>query len=340
MSLLAIILELYCIFRIVNIVAPSPLPLQRRAEFLIRDFRVVRAISLLIYDCIIIVPNSIQSTYLADSLPFSFAALVVLAVFNRSTQSPSTWESANLILSEHSLDADAPINISSVEHVKLSRNADNADPGPVVREKVKEIKPVLPSSSCTRGMRSSQYPVQPIIPKAELAQQFNDNEQTSTRPYAHAHALVPRPPVIAEQKRPVSTPIKYPAAAITRTNAKTQRCASIAHSTAQTFSSSVYGSDIIRPEPGRVLRDKMKLPPVDPPPVPIKLTAGVLDATVESPTRTLGFKKDSWLSDLTTEVHHALARALRNETSITSFGENWPLPPTTMPVPGRRKKLV
>lgn len=80
LSLIAIGAEVYCIIRLLNIIAPPSFPLQRKINALTQDMRIVRGISLLVFDLIVLVPNAIHTNYLGESLPFSIASLIVLGM--------------------------------------------------------------------------------------------------------------------------------------------------------------------------------------------------------------------------------------------------------------------
>ena len=72
-------LEIYSIVRLLSIMAPPSFPLRRRIDAL-KDFRIVRGISLLVFDLVIFVPSVVQTSLLGDTLPFSIAALIVIGM--------------------------------------------------------------------------------------------------------------------------------------------------------------------------------------------------------------------------------------------------------------------
>ncbi|RDB22494.1 hypothetical protein Hypma_010137 [Hypsizygus marmoreus] len=103
-SLLYIFLEIYSLLRLASLIKPGP---DRQSHRLSRmkDFRIGRAISLLLLELLTIVPSVKHFTILADFIPLSIGALIVLAAFNlerdahddsrsRSDSSASQWSVA------------------------------------------------------------------------------------------------------------------------------------------------------------------------------------------------------------------------------------------------------
>ena len=82
LSLLAVVLETYAIARLLFIIAPPSFPMGRIFDGLFRDYRVVRAIALLVYDLISLAPNCFDISFTGESVPFSVSAIIVLG--NRS----------------------------------------------------------------------------------------------------------------------------------------------------------------------------------------------------------------------------------------------------------------
>lgn len=78
LSLIATSMDIYSIVRLLSIIAPPSFPLRRRLDAL-RDMRIVRGSSLLVFDLIVLVPTGIPTNLLGDSLPFSVAAMIVLS---------------------------------------------------------------------------------------------------------------------------------------------------------------------------------------------------------------------------------------------------------------------
>ncbi|KAI5124825.1 hypothetical protein M0805_005455 [Coniferiporia weirii] len=369
LSLLTIITELYAILRLLSTVEATPSSMQRKLQVSIRDIRFVRALSLILFEVIIIAPNSIQSTYLADSVPFSVAALIVLAAFNnyRSSDIPLQYsapernttatlppEYINRIPSKQATKVTANSNANSLAHSNHNLQSSGSPMSGFrmhrlwpfdrpkneldVRKEAKggRLTPPLsperraPSKSDpqlhpktktdqqvqARGSSNhSRFPSGQIIPKAELARQFNVNEQAI--PYSREQVLA---------SRPTAPPVFVPSPK------RSKSPTSITYSLAQTTSSTVYGSDIIRPEPGRVVRDKMKLPAVvDRGSAPIESAAYPNDSLLTlrevRPKSTGG---DTWVSDRVIDMY-ALRSSPPAETSTIIFDSDWPIPPSTTP---------
>lgn len=83
MSLITIILEVYLIVRFILLSAPRHL-----AFAALEDVHLVQAGSLLLLDILTIVPNSTKTNTLAQYIPFSIGAILVLAAFNARKHTP------------------------------------------------------------------------------------------------------------------------------------------------------------------------------------------------------------------------------------------------------------
>lgn len=83
MSLITIILEVYLIVRFILLSAPRHL-----AFTALEDVHLVQAGSLLLLDILTIVPDSTKTNTLAQYIPFSIGAILVLAAFNARKHTP------------------------------------------------------------------------------------------------------------------------------------------------------------------------------------------------------------------------------------------------------------
>ncbi|KAH8118564.1 hypothetical protein DFH11DRAFT_685789 [Phellopilus nigrolimitatus] len=300
LSLLAISLELSCIFRLFYIVSPPSASLQRRLGILVRDIRFVKAISLLVYDVVIIGPSAIETIYLGDSLPFSIVALIVLAAFNRPSPAPSAeWDVENPTCpSEHTLQT--PTRSPDCHVIRIHEHPFSA--AALHNNAIQPdiwCSPQYPGFTATSGSQGHQLQdafvanVQAIAPEQDGPEIHSglktkpsvanirtrslskSKSRSSTQTHAtrassrwrlsfmhadsHEHILSPRPAIHAANthKRTASAPpIPLPSTAAVLSSRLSRN--SVAGSTAQTIQS-VYGSDILRPEPGRIMRDKMKM---------------------------------------------------------------------------------
>ncbi|KAL5487752.1 hypothetical protein ACEPAI_5860 [Sanghuangporus weigelae] len=405
LSFVAIGLETYYIFSFLNIIAPPSFPTKRRLNTLFGDIRIVRALSLLVFDVISIVPNAINTNSLGDALPLSIAALIVLAVFNnyhpslplfhevlpkasgndgqegqdrehsmqyralvvprhpysraalsRSSsqfKSSSTEEQNQFTTTSRSDRALLGTGLRSETYNMLSKGSNViVEAKTLPQEKQRHVyyaryrsssrsKPRAGSRRTQRSNRSQKSAlIRPIVPKAELARQFNDSERIPDP--SSIRVLAPRPPgktSIGSKSSPIQEP--PPATIRSRSNGSETRRHSAATTAAQTFTSvSIrYGSDILRPEPGRSVRDKMRLSPDTrvpsttsertrashhsqdlPPPVPIARLSR-------------SSSHDSWLSD---DIFNAYMDASRFPPhpplpSLPTFNGGWPLPPISVP---------
>ena len=77
LSLVSICLEVYCLFRFIQLLVPSFLKLKHKLDA-VKDLRIAKSVSLLILDFLIIVPSSIPTNILTDFIPYSLGAIIVL----------------------------------------------------------------------------------------------------------------------------------------------------------------------------------------------------------------------------------------------------------------------
>ncbi|KAL5530126.1 hypothetical protein ACEPAF_6383 [Sanghuangporus sanghuang] len=182
--------------------------------------------------------------------------------------------------------------------------------------------------------------IRPIVPKAELARQFNDNERIPDP--SSIRGLAPRPPgktSIGSKSSPIQEP--PPATVRSRSNGSETRRHSAATTAARTFTSvSIrYGSDILRPEPGRSVRDKMRVSPDTRAPSTTSERTRVshhsqdLRPPVPVARLSRSSSHDSWLSD---DIINAYMGASRIPPypplpSLPTFNGGWPLPPISVP---------
>ena len=192
----------------------------------------------------------------------------------------------------------------------------------------------------TRASNRSQKSalIRPIVPKAELARQFDDSERGSEA--SPIRVLVPRPPAkTGSSSKPL--PIKEPPPAALRPNGSETRRHSAATTTAQTFTSvSIrYGSDILRPEPGRSVHDKMRVLSNTRAPSTTSEQTQVSSRSQESvpPVPDLRLSRsssrDSWVSDDFIKAYTVAGRIppLQPIPPLPTFSGVWPLPPTSIP---------
>ncbi|KAH7887704.1 hypothetical protein F5I97DRAFT_1862201 [Phlebopus sp. FC_14] len=81
-SLVYVSLELYVLFRLLSLVAPTFLSLRHRVDA-IRDTRVLRVLSLICMELLVIVPSAVFIGLVGEFVPFTFGALLVIAAFNK-----------------------------------------------------------------------------------------------------------------------------------------------------------------------------------------------------------------------------------------------------------------
>ncbi|TDL29736.1 hypothetical protein BD410DRAFT_780218 [Rickenella mellea] len=86
-SVLSIVLDLYCLIRILVLIIPPFLRLRHKIDAL-KDIRIARAASLLVLDLLTIAPDSVQINILADFIPQSIGALLVIAAYNHRIAAP------------------------------------------------------------------------------------------------------------------------------------------------------------------------------------------------------------------------------------------------------------
>ncbi|KAG1783290.1 hypothetical protein EV702DRAFT_250844 [Suillus placidus] len=91
MSVMFVILELYMIGRILSFIAPPFLEFKHRIGA-VTDTRVLRAISLLLFDILNLVPGVKVIGIIGEFVPFSIGALIVLAMFQKHRRRPVLGE--------------------------------------------------------------------------------------------------------------------------------------------------------------------------------------------------------------------------------------------------------
>ncbi|KAG1752747.1 uncharacterized protein EDB91DRAFT_1293996, partial [Suillus paluster] len=91
MSLMLVTLELYIIGRLLSFIAPPFLEFKHRIGA-ITDTRVLRALSLLLFDLLTLVPGVKSIDIIGEFVPFSIGALIVLATFHKRRRSPILGE--------------------------------------------------------------------------------------------------------------------------------------------------------------------------------------------------------------------------------------------------------
>lgn len=164
--------------------------------------------------------------------------------------------------------------------------------------------------------------VRSIIPKRELARAFNDNLNEQMHADSHKHILAPRPaihPTSTHKRTASAPPIPFPSTAAVLSSRLSRN--SVAGSTAQTIQS-LYGSDILRPEPGRIMRDKMKMAEN----VLQKQSSNASSlsgASNMSHAHSRSTRWNSWTSGQTVDMHTYAIPAM--------FGRGWSLPPSAVP---------
>lgn len=184
--------------------------------------------------------------------------------------------------------------------------------------------------------RSQRLPlVRPIIPKAELARQFNYNEQSPAES-TDSQILAPRPHPPYSHNRSMSAPITdLPRAVIRAESPRRHSPASMALTVGST--SIHYGSDILRPEPGRTIRDKMRASVATKVQTPLTAYTQMSDYSVPSvpdlsgrTTPNYGHSdRDSWGSNTNATINaYTLSRYAHDEPSTPTFIGGWPMPPT------------
>ncbi|KAL5527683.1 hypothetical protein ACEPAG_6484 [Sanghuangporus baumii] len=406
LSFIAIGLETYYIFSFLNIIAPPSFPTKRRLNTLFGDIRIVRALSLLVFDIISIVPNAINTNALGDALPLSIAALIVLTVFNNYHPSLPLFHEVlprasgkdgqdgqdrdqylqyrALVVPRHPYSraalsrSSSQFKSSSTEERNQFTTTSRSDrallePGllsetysmlskgsnvtvektlpPIPQEKQRHVHYARyrsSSRSSRAGSRRTQRSnrsqksalIRPIVPKAELARQFNDSERIPDP--SSIRVLAPRPPErlsIGSKSSPIQEP--PPAAVRSRSDGSETRRHSAATTVARTFTSvSIrYGSDILRPEPGRSVRDKMRLSPDTrvPSTTSERTRASDHSQDLRPPVPVARLSRssshDSWLSD---DIINAYIDASRFPPhpplpSLSAFNGDWPVPPTSVP---------
>ncbi|KAF8517761.1 hypothetical protein JB92DRAFT_2904481 [Gautieria morchelliformis] len=94
-SAVNILLEVYSFFRIYYLIVPPFLSARHKFDALL-DVRVSRALSLLILDLVTAVPSAHFFNILADFVPGSLAALIVLAAFNQKSPNVSIASTASI----------------------------------------------------------------------------------------------------------------------------------------------------------------------------------------------------------------------------------------------------
>ncbi|EJD01460.1 uncharacterized protein FOMMEDRAFT_142075 [Fomitiporia mediterranea MF3/22] len=403
LSIITILLEVYVIYRFLDIIAPAHFPLRRRLDALFRDFRIIRGFSLLLFDLITMVPASVKTTYVGDSVPFSIAALIVLIAFNdyhpplrvygdiapqidnKLSQRP---ESQHLVRYRSLMPAPHPFSAAALSMV--ARQAERPRIGgysglmttsssdatlfgrPVSLSRTDALlyevprTPPLPPIPTTRptkkpeSKRPSRSPsksrsragshktrtssrsrksqksqrshlVRPIVPKAELARQFEDSERSASS--ENTGVLFPRP----HQRMPnrtTSLPLQIPPQAAVRS-----RRPSATESMVQTLASESvrYGSDILRPELGHAARDKMKSSastrtqtPRTSTPRSHRTHHSESDGSI--PEFVKRQSDDSWMSDRTIDTYK-ISRLVPPVPMMPTFNGGWPVPPSSIPAP-------
>lgn len=225
-------------------------------------------------------------------------------------------------------------------------------------------QPAPPKPEDAKG-QLAQSLVQPIMSKELIMKHFSDNEPLATR--KQVRGLPPRPTPRnsspqSKRSQPSSNTI------ITKPQTLQRHSFSGESGKAMTMTSSIYGSDIIRPPPGAKVRDKMKVPefprlPNRVPAVPYSTSSSsekqqprplprpqprprASHAPVVKPKttgrerghdRTGSTSGDSWLSDT---VPIMRAPALLPRFEFEGLREGWPMPPTRVPTPDEVKQIA
>ncbi|KAG2348952.1 hypothetical protein BDR05DRAFT_1055870 [Suillus weaverae] len=91
MSVMLVILEFYMIGRLLSFIAPPFLEFKHRIGA-VTDTRVLRAISLLLFDILNLVPGVKVINIVGEFIPFSIGALIVLAMFQKHRRRPVLGE--------------------------------------------------------------------------------------------------------------------------------------------------------------------------------------------------------------------------------------------------------
>lgn len=86
-SMLYILIELYTLFRLWTLLSPPFLSSKHRYATL-TDARILRAVSLLTLELLVIYPSAVNTNVFAEFLPFSIGALLVLAAFSMEVKLP------------------------------------------------------------------------------------------------------------------------------------------------------------------------------------------------------------------------------------------------------------
>lgn len=94
-SLIFILLEGYTIFRFWSLLVPGFLRFDHQVVS-IRDFRIFRGTALLLFELLTLVPSAIHTNIIADFLPYSIGALLVICAFRPQIRFPRAPETISI----------------------------------------------------------------------------------------------------------------------------------------------------------------------------------------------------------------------------------------------------
>ncbi|KAF8529211.1 hypothetical protein BU17DRAFT_80400 [Hysterangium stoloniferum] len=109
-----VIMEVYCFIRISYLVVPAFLSPQHKVEAFL-DVRVARALTLLMLDIATAAPSAMFFDVLADTLPYSIVALLVLSAFNHRSPETTLATTASIPLTR----AESHRSRSTIEITKM-----------------------------------------------------------------------------------------------------------------------------------------------------------------------------------------------------------------------------
>lgn len=282
---------------------------------------------------------------LLPTLPHPYSAAALEARFNSPIHSHASrdFKLTTSTISKELADFNSLPTIQSLRHKTLpplpsTSIAENSQKGHSSLTSKSKARPI---SQTTQASKRSKRLVRPIIPKAELARQFDVNEQTPSPLNDLGQNALPAPPHVNTHRRsePLlssSSLLQHPPAIIAKESHRRHSDATAATGiTIQTGVSQgvslYYGSDIIRPSSGRKAHDRMRHSDVDGP-LQTLPSASIGEQSPMTQEQSKSITHGSWNSDHTIDTY------------ISVFNGGWPIPPLSLPSsyeqskPHRRRK--